>query len=69
MKKGLVLFMVIAAVMLGNSFFIPTDNIHFIWEKFPLSSALIGFIGCLLLVVVTKIVIKHAIQRDEGYYD
>lgn len=69
MKKGRVLFVIIAAVILGNSFFIPTDDIHFIWEKFPLSSAVIGFVGCLLLIVVTKIFIKHAIQRDEGYYD
>jgi ABC-type microcin C transport system permease subunit YejB len=69
MKKGKVLVTVLTALSLGNSFFIPTDDIHFIWEKFPLSSALIGLIGCLLLVVITKIVIKHAIQRDESYYD
>jgi ABC-type microcin C transport system permease subunit YejB len=69
MKKGRVLIAVLTALILGNSFFIHTDDIHFIWEKFPLSTALIGFIGCLLLVVVTKMVIKHAIQRDEDYYD
>lgn len=69
MTKGRVLVAVLTALILGNSFFIPTDDIHFIWEKIPLSSALIGFIGCLLLVVVTKKLIKHAIQRNEDYYD
>lgn len=69
MKKGKVLFIAVALLILGNSFFIPTDDVHFTWERFSLSSALIGFFGCLLLVVVTKIVIKHAIQRNEDYYD
>jgi hypothetical protein len=69
MKKGRALFIAVTVVILGVSFFIPTNEVHFIWEKFSLASAIFGFIGCLLLIVVTKIVVKRAIQRDEGYYD
>ncbi len=69
MKKGAVLFIVVTAAILVNSFFTAPDKIHFIWEKFTLFSALFGFIGCLLLIAVTKILVKHLIQRDEGYYD
>ena len=69
MKKGGILISAIAALILGNSFFIPTDDVHFIWERFPLSGAILGFVGCLVLIAVTKLVVKRLIQRDEGYYD
>jgi hypothetical protein len=69
MKKGTILFVVVTALILVNSFFTAPDKIHFIWEKFTLFSALFGFIGCLLLIAVTKLLVKHFIQRNEGYYD
>ena len=69
MKKGSALFIAVTALILGNSFFMPTDEVHFIWEKFTLYSALFGFIGCLLLILVTKIFARRVVQRDEHYYD
>ena len=69
MKKGTLLFVFVTALILVHSFFTAPDKIHFIWEKFTLFSALFGFIGCLLLILITKILVKHLIERDEGYYD
>jgi Na+(H+)/acetate symporter ActP len=69
MNKGRILFIAVASLILVASFFIPTDEVHFIWERFTLASALFGFIGCLLLIVVTKIFAKRILQRDESYYD
>lgn len=69
MTKGRVLFVAFAALALGMSFFIPADEAHFVWERFTPFSFIFGFAGSLLLIVVTKLLIKHLIQRDEGYYD
>jgi hypothetical protein len=69
MKKSRAFFVIIAALALGVSFFIPTDDAHFVWETFTPFSFIFGFAGALLLIVVTKLVIKHLIQRDENYYD
>jgi len=69
MKKGRALFLAVTALVLGMSFFIPTDEIHFVWEKLTLFSTLFGFIGCLILIIGTKIFARRVVQRDEHYYD
>lgn len=37
--------------------------------KFPAFYAVFGFVGCLLLLFLTKVVGKKLIMRKEDYYD
>lgn len=39
-----------------------------VWDGIPGFYALFGFIGCLLLIAVSKAIGAH-LQRDEGYYN
>jgi len=69
MRKARTLFIAVAALILGVSFLIPTGEVHFIWEKLTLFSALFGFIGCLILIIGTKIFARRVVQRGEDYYE
>lgn len=42
---------------------------HYVWERIPAFFAIYGFIGCLLIIYVSKWVGKRFLQRDEDYYD
>jgi len=41
----------------------------FIWEEVPGFSAIYGFIGCILLIVVSKALGHHWLQKEEDYYE
>ena len=51
------------------SFFTPTDEAHFFWEKLPIFNILFGFACCILIIVVSKALGKLFIQKDENYYE
>jgi hypothetical protein len=61
--------LVSAIVILGLSFFTPTSNAHFFWEKLPVFYALFGFAGCIVLIIISKTLGKFFIKRDENYYE
>jgi len=42
---------------------------YFEWENWPGFYALYGFIACVLLVLVSKYVLRPLIKRDEDYYE
>lgn len=42
---------------------------HYAWERIPAFFAIYGFVGCLLIIYVSKWVGKRFLQRDEDYYD
>ncbi len=56
-------------VILGLSFFTPTGEVHFFWEKLPVFNSLFGFIGCIALILVAKALGKLFVQKDEHYYE
>ena len=39
------------------------------WEKWPGFSAAFGFVSCVLLVLISKYVLRPLVMRDEDYYD
>jgi hypothetical protein len=49
--------------------FIPHEHVHFWWEKIGVFDALFGFFGCILIVLGSKALGHHGIQKDEDYYD
>jgi len=39
------------------------------WHRLPGFECLCGLVGCLLIVVASKALGKHLLQRPEDYYD
>jgi hypothetical protein len=53
--------------MLAGIFFRP-EHPHFWWEKIPAFDAIFGFLGCIVIVLGSKALGHHGIQKDEDYY-
>lgn len=41
---------------------------HFAWEEVPLFNAVYGFIACVALIFIAKI-LRFVVKRKEAYYD
>ena len=54
--------------MLFGLFFRP-EHPHFWWEKIPAFDAIFGFLGCILIVIGSKALGHHWLQKDEDYYN
>jgi hypothetical protein len=44
-------------------------HIYFWWQGIPAFFAIFGFIGCVLLIVVSKALGHHWLMKDEDYYE
>jgi hypothetical protein len=49
-------------------FFTPF-HADFVWQEIPGFSAIYGFFGCIAIIVVSKALGQHWLQKEEGYYD
>jgi hypothetical protein len=47
-----------------------TSTVHgpFIWQRFPFFSAAYGFLGCIVIIVASKALGHHWLQKREDYY-
>ena len=43
-------------------------EMHFSWEALPVFSALYGFIGCAVIIFVSKAIGHYWLQKRENYY-
>jgi hypothetical protein len=46
-----------------------TDRAHFSFEDFPAWGSLYGFVSCVAIIVVSKVLGKLWLMRPENYYD
>mgnify|MGYP001179285995 CR=1 FL=1 len=42
---------------------------HFWWEELPVFSAIYGFIGCIIIIIGSKALGHHWLQKEEDYYE
>jgi len=42
---------------------------HYRWSDIPAFYALFGVIGCIAIVLVSRLLARHCLERDAGYYD
>jgi hypothetical protein len=68
MRKNAI-YIVSLLLFLALSLFIPTEEVHFFWEKLPIFNVLFGIIGCIVLIIGSKALGKLFIQKDDDYYD
>ncbi len=60
-------FYISLCVLLIVDFFIPKHG-HFPWETVPEFFAVYGFIGCVGLIFIARI-LRWVVKRKEDYYD
>jgi uncharacterized membrane protein YeaQ/YmgE (transglycosylase-associated protein family) len=60
---GLIIFTILSYL------FTPVDEVHFFWEKLPIFNIIFGFIGCIIIIFVSKFLGHLFIQKKEDYYD
>ncbi len=68
-KRLKYLFFISCGVSMLIGVFIAHEHVHFWWEKIPVFDALFGFFGCIVIVLGSKALGHHGIQKDEDYYD
>ena len=42
---------------------------HFLWERLPVFSAVYGFIGCIVIILVSRAIGHLLLLKDEDYYE
>jgi len=47
----------------------PGHESHYIWEKIPVFEAIFGFIGCIVLIIFSKVLGHYLLEKRENYYD
>jgi hypothetical protein len=69
MASRKLLYAVGLALMLVLGFIFRPAEIDHVWEKLPVFEAAFGFFGCLLIIIVSKLIGHLFLQKKEGYYD
>ena len=63
------LYAVGLSLMLVLGFIVRPAEINHVWEKLPIFEAAFGFFGCLLIIIVSKLIGYLFLQKKEDYYD
>ncbi|MDY6935850.1 MAG: hypothetical protein SVZ03_16735 [Spirochaetota bacterium] len=50
-------------------FYFRAEHPHFFWQKIPVYDAVMGFVGCIIIVIVSKALGHNWLQKEEDYYD
>ena len=66
-------FYVVLAVVAGAEIILPlllgAGHLHFSFEGWPAWGSLYGLLSCVAIIVVSKLIGKVWLMRDEDYYD
>lgn len=66
LKRIAYLVLVLTVVI---DFFIPRKPYHiFFWDQIPGFNAVYGFVGCVLIVVISKALGRYWLERPEDHY-
>jgi len=66
----IILCSLISGLLLAEKVFIHDENhVSDMWQVIPGFYLIIGFAGCLLIIIVSKFLGKKILQKRENYYD
>jgi hypothetical protein len=68
-KRILFIFFFCCVLLLFIDLFVDRSEAHFPWEEWIGFEAVYGFVGCVLLVLVSKYLLRPMVMRDEDYYE
>ncbi len=60
---------IILVVSVLTEFLIPGHASHLPWDNIPGIYALFGFVTCVLMIVISKILGQYWLKKSEDYYD
>jgi hypothetical protein len=67
-QRLLVIFFTLTGAVLAIDLFYHTHTI-FAWEEYFGFYAVYGFVACVVLVIVSKFILRPLVMRKEDYYD
>lgn len=67
--KRKIIFYIILAVVFASDFFATRHHAVFIWDDIPGWSALYGFVSCVAIIAVFKLLGNAWLLKKEDYYD
>ena len=67
-KRLLVIFFSSIAILFVVDFFVH-KHAHFPFETWPVFYAVFGFVACVLLVLISRFVLRPLVKREEDYYE
>lgn len=67
-KRLLAIFFTSVVILFILDFFVP-KHAHFPWEHWPVFYAIFGFVACVLLVLVSRYILRPLVKRKEDYYE
>lgn len=66
-QRLLRIFFSCLVLLLAADFFVH-KHAFFAWEEWPEFYAVYGFVACVVLVLISKYVLRPLVMRDEDYY-
>ncbi|GAB6144325.1 hypothetical protein [Desulfocicer vacuolatum] len=67
-KRLLAIFFTSVVILFILDFFVH-KHAHFPWENWPVFYAIFGFVACVLLVLVSRFILRPLVKRKEDYYE
>jgi len=67
-KRLLIIFFSLVGLLFVLDFFVDTHG-HFPFETWPVFYAIFGFVACVILVLVSRYVLRPLVKRREDYYE
>ncbi|MBF0377927.1 MAG: hypothetical protein HQK72_10660 [Desulfamplus sp.] len=67
-KRLLIIFFSSVVLLFILDFFVNKHG-HFPWENWTGFYAVFGFVACVLLVLVSRFILRPLVKRKENYYD
>lgn len=67
--KRKVIFYIILVVVFASDFFATRHHAAFIWDEIPGWSAFYGFVSCVAIIAVFKLLGNAWLLKKEDYYD
>ena len=67
-KRLLAVFFSSIVLLFIIDFFIPKHG-YSPWENWPVFYAIFGFVACVILVLVSRFILRPLVKRKENYYE
>lgn len=69
MKRTLIAILTVLVLFVLLDLLWPDISHHYRWSDIPAFYALFGLIGCVAIVLVSGLLGRHCLERDDDYYD